>query len=63
LGKVDVMKTKKEVTKEEYKALIDEILLCRESLKNGLDKFEVNAIDRLIIARINLENSTIKGER
>ena len=54
------MTTKKEISKEEYKAIIDEILFCSESLKNEISEYAANAINRLVMARINLENSTIK---
>lgn len=52
--------TKREVTKEEYRATIDEILQCRNVVAKAFDPYTANAIDRLIMARIKIEQITIK---
>ena len=52
---------KEQVSKEEMKAIIEEILHCSESLKKQLGEYPTNAINRLIEARIKLNNSTLKG--
>jgi len=52
--------SKQEISKKEYKEIIDEILTCKKSLEGYLGEYGLNAVDRLIIARIKLENSTIK---
>jgi hypothetical protein len=54
------MTTKKERSKEEMKAVIDEILHCSDVLKKQLGEYPTNAINRLIEARIKLNVSTIK---
>ena len=51
---------KKEISKEEYKAIIDEIIQCTTSLKAQIGEHTTNAITRLIDARIDLHSSTIK---
>lgn len=43
------------VTKEQYKQVVDEILGCREAITKAFDPYTCNAIDRLIIARIKIE--------
>jgi len=52
--------SKKGVSAKEYRAIIDEILSCKKTLEGYLGEYGLNAIDRLILARIKLENSTIK---
>jgi hypothetical protein len=53
--------TKKEISKEEMKAIIDEILHCSDALKKQFGEYPTNAINRLIVARIKLNISTIKN--
>jgi len=53
---------KEEISKEEYKKLIDEVVLCRISLEKEFGEYVTNSIDRLITARTKLDNSTIKKE-
>lgn len=54
---------KNEISKEKMKAIIDEILQCNDALKRQVGEYTTNAINRLIIARIQLKFSTIKQEK
>lgn len=54
---------KQEISKQEYGETIDEILHCRELLTKTFDKYTTNTIDRLIVARIKIEFSTVKEEK
>ena len=49
---------KKEISKEEYRAIIDEIIQCTTSLEAQIGEYTTNAITRLIDARIHLNSST-----
>lgn len=50
---------KNKISKKEYKAIIDEILLCQNILTKTFDIYTSNTIARLIEARIKLAQSTI----
>ena len=54
---------KQEISKEEYKQVIYEIVAMRESLTVIFGIYTTNAFDRLIMARIKLEQSTIRPEK
>jgi len=51
---------KNEISAEEYKRIIDEIVLCHDALSKRFDEYVANSISRLIDARIKLALSTIK---
>ncbi len=50
---------KRKVSKDEYRQVIDEILGCQNVLTKTFDQHTANVIDRLIIARIQLNQSEI----
>ncbi len=54
---------KQEISEEEYKQVIDEILAMRGVLLKTFDIYTTNTIDRLIMARIKLGQSTIRPEK
>lgn len=53
---------KKKISKREYAELIDEILQCQAALEKRFDKYTVNAVVRLIDARIKLASSTVDSK-
>ena len=54
---------KKEITRKEYQEIIDEIIGCSNSLKTQLGEYPTNSINRLIEARIKLNNVKVKIEK
>ncbi len=52
----------KEISAKEYNALIIEILDLQKTLEGHVGIYTANTIVRLIDARINLANSTVKKE-